>query len=122
MEPLIRMVEVCSEEDVDIPDSGMLNVEKKVGQKDFNGDDSTTEESIGQNEAYHIESGEHDESSEESASKAISRRMERKRNGSHVFDGEGAVYNQSTKRAQSKRRSDGPLGKRMLFLFCLQLS
>ena len=29
MEPLVRMLEVCSEEDVDILDRGMMNVEKK---------------------------------------------------------------------------------------------
>ena len=75
LEPLIRMVEVCSEEDFDIPDSSMLNVEKKAGQKDFDGDDSTTKESIGQSEAYHTKSGKHDEPIEETATKAVSRRM-----------------------------------------------
>ena len=88
------------------------NVEKKTKQKDFDGNDSTIEESIGQSEAYHTESREHDEPSEESAPKAVLRRMERKRIGSHVFDGEGVVHNQSTKQTQSKRRSDGPLGKK----------
>ena len=55
------------------------------------------EESIGQSEAYHTESREHDEPSEETAKKAVSRRMKQKQISSHVFDGEGAVHNHSTK-------------------------
>ena len=47
MEPFVRMGEVCSKEDVDIQDSGLMNVEKKSKRKYFDGDDSTTEESIG---------------------------------------------------------------------------
>ena len=38
--------------------------------------------------------------------------MKQKRIGSHVLDGEGAVHNQSAKRAQSKRCSDGPKGEK----------
>ena len=41
MEPFARMGEVCSEEDVDIPDTGMMNVKKKSRQKYFDSDDST---------------------------------------------------------------------------------
>ena len=47
MEPFVRMGEVFSEEDVNIPYSGMMNVEKKSRRKHFDGNDSTTEESIG---------------------------------------------------------------------------
>ena len=72
MEPFGRMDEAFSEE-VDIPYSGMMNVEKKCRRKNSNGDDSTTEDSFGQSEAYHTESGQHDEYSEEIAPKAISR-------------------------------------------------
>ena len=46
MEPFGRMDEEFSEEEVDIPYSGMMNVEKKSRRKHFDGDDSTTEESI----------------------------------------------------------------------------
>ena len=48
----------CSEEYVDILDSGQRNVEKKSRQKYFGSVDSITEESIGHTKAYHIESGE----------------------------------------------------------------
>ena len=75
MEPLIRMVEACFEEDVDIQDMSMLNVEKKAGRIDMDGKDSTMEESIGQSDAYNIASGENDELSEDIATKAISKRM-----------------------------------------------
>ena len=110
LEPFIRMDEVCSE-DVDILNSGNLNVEKKARQKHFDGDDSTMEESISQSKAYHTESREYDEPSEKTATKALLRRMKQKRLGSHVLDGEGAKHNQNTKRAQSKRCSDGPKGE-----------
>ena len=108
------MVKACSEEDVDIQDGGMVNVEKKVGVKDLDGDDSTTEESISQSEAYPIERGENDEPSEESTTKAISRRMKQKQIGSPFFDGEGAIHNQNTKEAQSKRGTEGCMGNKHL--------
>ena len=73
MEPFVRMGEICSEEDVDIQDNGLMNVEKKSKRKHFDGDDSTSKESIGHNEAYHTESGEQVEASEETAPKAVSR-------------------------------------------------
>ena len=58
MEPFVRMGAECSKEDVDIPDSGLLNVEKNSRRKHFDSNDSITEESISHSEAYHIESGE----------------------------------------------------------------
>ena len=62
----------CSEEYIDIPDSGRRNVEKKSRQKYFGSDDSTLEESIAHIEAYHTESGEQGEASDETAPKAVS--------------------------------------------------
>ena len=41
------MGDIFSKEDVAIPYCGMMNVEKKFRRKYFDGDDSTTEESIG---------------------------------------------------------------------------
>ena len=108
------MVKACSEEDVDIQDGGMVNVEKKVGVKDLDGDDSTTEESISQSEAYPIERGENDEPSEETTTKVISRRMKRKQIDSSFFDGEGAIHNQNTKGPQSTRGTEGCMGKKHL--------
>ena len=58
MEPIVRMGEVCSEQDVEIQDSDMMNVKKKNRLEHFDDDDSTTEESIGLSKAYHTESGE----------------------------------------------------------------
>ena len=114
-------MEPYSQEDVDIQDSGMVNVEKKTGLKDLDGDDSTSEESISHSEAYHTESGENDESSEETATKVVKRRMKRKQVDCHVFDGDGVLHNQSIEGAQSKGSSKSPMGKKILFLFCLQL-
>ena len=43
METFVRMGAECFEEYIDIPNSGLRNVEKKSRQKHFVGDDSTTE-------------------------------------------------------------------------------
>ena len=88
MEPIVRMGEVCSEQDVEIQDSGMMKVKKKNRLKHFDGNDSTTEESIGLSKAYHTESREQDEASEETGPKAILRGLKRKKIGSPVFDAE----------------------------------
>ena len=56
MEPIVRMGEICSEQDVEIQDSDMMNVKNRL--QHFDDDDSTTEESIGLSKAYHTESGE----------------------------------------------------------------
>ena len=86
MEPFVRMSAKCSKEDVDIPDSGLMNVEKKFRRKHFDGDDSTMEEAISQSEAYHIGSGEQVEASVETAPKAVPRSLKRKRIDTPVFD------------------------------------
>ena len=78
IKPFVRMGEVYSEEDVDSQDSGLMNVEKKSRRKQFDGDDSTTEESISQSKAYHTESREQVEASEETAPKAIPRGLKQK--------------------------------------------
>ena len=100
------MGEVCSEQDVEIQDNGMMNVKKKNRLKHFDGDDSTMEESIGQSEAYHTESGEQNEASDKTAPKAILRGLKQKRIGSPIFDAKRAVQNKSIKRAQSRRCSN----------------
>ena len=58
METFVRMGGECSEEYVDIQDSGRRTVEKKSRRNYYSSDDSTTEESIGHIETYHTESGE----------------------------------------------------------------
>ena len=78
MEPFVRMGEVYSEEDVDSQDSGLMNVEKKSRRKQFDSDESTTEESISQSEAYHTESREQVEASEETAPKVVPRGLKQK--------------------------------------------
>ena len=103
METVVRITEVCSEEDVDILDSGSRNLEKKSILNHFDGEDSTTEESISYNEAYHTESGEPVEASEETTPKGVPRGGKQKRIGTPVIDAERAVQSKSTKRAQSKR-------------------
>ena len=91
METFVRMGRECSEEYVDIPDNGWRNVEKKFRRKHFGSDDSTTEESIGHTEAYHTESGEQVEASDDSAPKAIPIGVKRKRIGTLVIDTERAM-------------------------------
>ena len=71
METSVRMGGECSEEYVDIPDSGRRTVEKKSRQNYYGSDDSTTEESIGHTETYHTESGEQEEASDKTALKAV---------------------------------------------------
>ena len=65
------MVEACSQKDVDIQESGMVNVEKKTRLKALDGDDSTTKESIGESKVYYTNSGENNESNEETTTKTI---------------------------------------------------
>ena len=88
METFARMGGECSEEYIDIPDSGRRNVEKKSRQKYFGSDDSTSEESIMHIEAYYTESGEQGEASDETASKVVPTGMKRKRIGTPVIDTE----------------------------------
>ena len=78
METFVRMGGECFEKYVDIPYSGRRNVEKKFRRKLFDSDDSTMEESIGHTEAYHTESGEHVETSDKTAPKAVPTGMKQK--------------------------------------------
>ena len=88
METFVKMGGECFEEYIGIPNSGRRNVEKKSRRKHFGSDDSTTEESIGYTEAYHIESGEQVEASDESALKAVPTGVKQKRIGTPVIDTE----------------------------------
>ena len=111
METFVRMGGKCFEEYVDIPNSGRRNVEKKCRRKYFGSDDSTTEESIRHTEAYHTESGEQVEASDEIAPKAVPTGGKQKRIGTPIIDTERAVQNKSTERAQSKHQIHGRKGK-----------
>ena len=111
METFVRVGGECSEEYVDIPDSGRRNVKKKSRQNHFGSDDSTIEESIGHTEAYHTESGEQIEASDKTTPKAIPTGVKRKRIGTLVINTERAVQNKITKQAQSKQRTQGRKGK-----------
>ena len=71
MKTFVRMGGECSEEYVDIQDSGRRTVEKKSRRNYYGSDDSTTEESIGHTETYHTESGEQEEASDETTLKAV---------------------------------------------------
>ena len=111
METFVRIGGKCYEEYIDIPDSGWRNVEKKSRRKYFGSDDSTMEESIRHIKAYHTESGEQDEASDEIAPKAVPIGVKQKRIGTPIIDTERAVQNKITERAQSKQRIDSRKGK-----------
>ena len=111
METFVRMSGECSEEYVDILGSERRNVEKKCRRKYFGSDYSTTEESIGYTKAYHTESGEQVEASDETAPKAVPTGVKRNQIGTPVIDTERAVQNKSTERAQSKHQTHSRKGK-----------
>ena len=111
METFVRMDIEYSKEYVNIPDSGRKNVEKKSRQKHVDSNDSTTEESIEHTEAYHSESGEQVEASEETALKAVPIVVKRKRIGSPIIHAKRAGPNKSTERAQSKQSTPSRMEK-----------
>ena len=84
-------------------DSGRRNVEKKSRRNHFDSDDSTTEESFGHTEAYHTESREHVEASEETTLKAVPTSVKQKRIGTPVINTKRVVQNKITKWALSKQ-------------------
>ena len=114
METFVRMDVECSEEYIDIPDSGRRNVEKKSKLKHVDSDDSTMEESIEHIKAYHSESEEHVEASEETAPKAVPIGVKRKQIGSPVIHTEQTVPNKSTEWAQSKQSIPSRMGKEVV--------
>ena len=111
MEKSVKMGGECSEDYIDIPDSGRRNVEKPSRRKLIGSDDSTKEESITHTETYQTESEDQIETSEETTSKAIPTDVKRNRIGIPVSDDKRAVQNKITERAESKQGIYGRKGK-----------
>lgn len=116
LEPLFRMAEACSQEYVDIQDSGMVNLEEKIrveeDVQEVDRDDYTIEKTIAETEAYCATTEANDELDEEIGAAIPQRRSKRKQLNRNVHVREGVAHNQTIGGAQQSKRSNrGHIGK-----------